>query len=488
MSGQTIDGIGPRAVRSVLWMSSGSYAGFAVSFVAGVILARLLEPAHFGVVALAYAILALTNAFASWDLDAHVIASGEQDEKVIASTALAMKTMASGAVFLLDVVLALVIMPVYGRTVVLCLVALGFIRLAAAPFSIYKALLLKRFMMKQRAALLLISALAWASSAIGTALLGCGLWSLVIAQAAGALVGGTYVVLVQKPRYLPAWDRVAAKGLWNFGRRSFGSSLLKDILNHADDVVVGSLVSAGVLGLYSRSRRIAELLEVVVAPPIANTALPVFAALRDRKEELSRSVELVLCMITRITVPFFVITGLLAPEIVGVIYGDKWLGVVPIYRALMLYGMLSPLLEICRHLVYAKGYPGLTLRIRLIQALFFLPGIGLFAYLWSVIGAAACIGVSVLIGTVLSFAAVSKLADIGTGRVILPPVLAGMTAAAMFFLLDFWLGPDCSRLLRLACLGVPAVLAYGMGLWVIEGKWLMKNGRAAVADWRGRRP
>ena len=187
------------------------------------------------------------------------------------------------------------------------------------------------------------------------ALLGFGVWSLVGGLATGTLLSclGAWMLVPQRPALSFHWP--TTKWVFGFAKHTFIAGLMEKVLHDLDDVVIGTLGSTRSLGFYNKSFRMAEAGAQGLFPPIVNTAFPTFAKLQSDRLRLSRAYEIILAWIMRLATLLYVLLGLLAPEIIRFLYGPKWLGVVPLLRLLLIYGLLSPAFNLSNSLHLAGG-------------------------------------------------------------------------------------------------------------------------------------
>lgn len=466
--------LGKKAVTGVMWLTLSNYIQYGLSFIGGIIVARLLEPSDFGVVALASSLLVFFRMLGSWGLGDAIIQRQDEKEKTVVSTILSLQMALAFAMFLLVLASILILRGFYESIVIKVLLVLAFFKVFRGPFQVYGALIQKNFLMKQKALLDLGTSALSLGVAITMAVKGFGVWSLVASQVVTVVLSSIGAWWLSPWRPSLGFDLAAAKWSLRFGKSMFVSGIMEKVLHDLDDVAVGSLGTTESLGFYSKSYSLSEWLVRVIVPSIAETAQPTFAKLQNERARLSRAFELVIGVITRLSVPFYLVTGLLAPEIVRLLYGEKWLGVVPLYRLLIAYGLLRPLFNMCNYLHVAKGLPGVVAKIRLIEGAFFVPAIFLFVHFWGAMGAAICVDLMIVIGTSLILISSTRHVDISLARLFLPPAVSALASVLAFFALNTSaaFSSDVSKIIY--SVGVIAT-TYVLTLFMSEGKVLIEN-------------
>jgi len=122
----------------------------------------------------------------------------------------------------------------------------------------------------------------------------------------------------------------------------------------------------------------------------------------------------------------------------------------------------------------AKGLPGVVARVRLIQAVFFVPAIFIFIRFWGAVGAAVCVDMMIVIGTSLILIRSTRHVDIPFARLFLPPAVGALASVLAFFVLNATItfSGDVGKIISsVAVIGVVYVLT----LFISEGKLIIEN-------------
>lgn len=313
-------------VDGFAWSSLTSIAGSAVKVVSLVVLARLLTREDFGVAAAAAAFVGIAGLLAELGVGSALVQLREATVET-RSTAL---FLALGAGAVLGVGL-FVGAPALARAMEMPsldgpLRLLAFLPLAAAAASVQRGLLQRALEFRALALVEILSfGAAHALLAVGLASLGFGYWSLVIAYLAKPVLE----VLLQQAVLEAGSFRIAFR--WSEVRSlvGFGTGLtvqrLADMLaRQVDNLIIGRQLGAEPLGVYTRAYQLLGMPATLLGQAGARVLFPAFASIQDQGARIARSYRRGVAALAIAVLPFSVLTGVLAPEIVRVFLGPGW--------------------------------------------------------------------------------------------------------------------------------------------------------------------
>ncbi len=290
------------------------------------------------------------------------------------------------------------------------------------------ALLLKRFQFAVheglQTAFFLVLLVGW----VGLALAGFGPWSLVIpsmiASAFWSLT--TWRAAGFRPALWPTRD--AFGDVLRFSRSLFGSKLLVYLKAKMDNAAVGTLGEAR-LGWYSFGEDQSAFAMIGVGAVVAQVVLPALAAARDQIEEFRRIYLETLRLTATLSTPMQIGAFVLADLGIAVIFGQQWLGAVPVFRAYLGFRLINTLLEITDAATSAIGRPDIRLAVDVAQLPFFFAGTWFGLAVWGgIAGVAWSLAIVRAVAGLAYFAVVMRVTRLKIGetlRYLLPNVLAG---------------------------------------------------------------
>lgn len=457
------DDVTSRSVRAAGWVAVSSIGNVVLSFAVFLVLARLLNPGEFGLVAVAVVFIDILLIVTRGGLPDLVVQT-ERLDAAFADTAFWV-ALASGCAYALALVLLswpiawLLRLPELQP--VLAALAVTFV--VSALGVIHEARLQRTFGFRSLAVRALAANLAGGSVAVVLALHGFGVWSLVV-QRLLATSATTVLTWAAFP-WLPGrrFDRGHARRQVAFGSRVFSTQLLLTLSIRSQEVIAAYFLSTADIGLLRLAWRCIDLVSQVAVIPLASVALPTYARLQGRPGELAAAFNGFVAMSAVLALPAFLGMAAVAPTLIPLLFGEQWRDAVPVVRILSLLGpefVATSLLwtiftasdRTRAALVLAAGQFGITILVAVATAPFGLSalvvGHVLRAYLFSP----------------LVVIAAGRFVPVGNGRIAaaLAPILAcaALMACGILLVQDavyLQLGERAG----LAAVIVGGVLAYG---------------------------
>jgi O-antigen/teichoic acid export membrane protein len=354
-----------------------------------------------------------------------------------------------------------------------CTLPLG--AMAAAP----QALLLRRLRFGHVAFVETFALAASGALAVGLALAGWGVWSLVAQSVAGAVFTAALMLPLSgfnplSPAARPAWARL--RELARFSAPLTGYQILNFFSRNLDDVLIGRFLGAQALGYYGMAYRIMMFPLQKVSGIVGRVSFPTFASMGDDVARIRPVYLKSVQYIALLTFPLMAAVMVTAPELTRAAFGPQWAPVAPLVRVLALAGMAGAVGTTVGSLFLARGRSGLMLAWEVIASCVYILAIvaGLW---WGLMGVAVAYTAASLALWPISHAVANRLIDLRMGpflRALVPAAgLAAGLAGALAALRAAW-GPDSASAhpgflvicasVSLAVLGAGALLRRPAGL------------------------
>jgi O-antigen/teichoic acid export membrane protein len=339
------------------WVALFSYSNRVFSLIAILILAKVLRPEDFGIVAIASMLIEVLQIFKDMGLSEAVIYSKRNDTKAI-DTAHTILVTYSAALFLIAVVAAPLAARYYDNSqiapvVIVMASSLVWDSLRNIPRTLFRKNLDYRKLLLPEVVPVAISS----AVSIGMALTGWGVWSLVVKSVLHSVLG--FIMLQSVMTYRPAFafDKAAARELFHYGKFIAGTTVILVTLYNIDRFYVSSLSGVAALGLYELAIRIADLPVKQVSFLVGNVMFPVFSRIGHAKPELRRAFIKTLKYTSSVTAPAAACISVYGPPLVWLLYGPRWQGMHMPLRLLAVYAAFRSLSSIIHDLFKATGRP-----------------------------------------------------------------------------------------------------------------------------------
>ncbi len=355
----------------VLGLASIFQAGLQLFVVA--LLARILTPADFGKMAAALIVVDLANNLAQMGIGQALVRRENLDDRYI-RVAFTLSVAVGLAMTLLIVALSHPIAVMLGaRGVEPLIQAISLSVLLSSVSVTGQYLLVKRRDTKSMAARKLLGyVVGYGVVGVGSALLGAGPWSLVLATIADNLVRAILVGLRTRHPILPLYDKTIARDILMFGGAVSSGRVINAIAGQADRAIISNLFGPIFLGLYTRAYQLMRFPGQIMGNVIDDIALPSFVLIRENSEQMYKAIANSVAAVSLLLWPAALVLVVLSDEIVHVLLGSQWVAATPL---LMILALGMPFRPLQRVMVAAGLAKGAAWRNTFSQAI----GLGAFA-------------------------------------------------------------------------------------------------------------
>ena len=462
-----------RARSALLWRGLQLFGTQLVSFVRTVVLARILLPEHFGVMAVGLVTLHTTLTLTDLGMVPALVQAEETDDRHYNAgwtVGLLRSALVAGVIFFAAPWVASAFSQPASVWVIR---GLALRPILEASASIKSAFLIKTLNFRALAIMYLAAVLSEAAVSISLATR-LGVWALVVGALAGAAVLSltSYMLAPHRPRFV--MERAVVRPLVKFGRWIFVTGLLGTLASACLQLVISRKLGAASLGVYSLATRLAYLPGLVSSKLVAEVSFPIYARLRSTPVELARAFQATLQGLGGLLVPAYVFMIVLAPQFVDTILGTKWEGTAEIVQILAVAGLLGLFGDAVVPLVKGIGRPEKAALLEGVQALVIVSLVWYLTDAYGLGGAAAAWIPATVISQVFAVAQIRGLVlgwSHGLGKKVLAvglsSVLSGMLAYSVAIHAPgksgFFVGAGAGLLLLVASLwAFDALLSVGI--------------------------
>ncbi len=357
-----------KAVKGVFWSVIQHWGSQTISFVVFSLLARLLNPEGFGLVALASVFIAFMEIILDQGLSQAIIQRQELDPEHL-DTAFWANLTVGILLTTFSITFAEPVANLFNHpqlTPILQWLSLSF--LFNAFSCVQQAIFHRQLAFKFVAMRSLGATLGGGTVGVIMALAGFGVWSLVGQKLTGAVVGA--LVLWGASDWRPKFN-ISVKHfreLFSFGISQMGFNIVNFFNRRADDFLIGYFLGPVALGYYTIAYRVLWVMTQLLITVSSQVALPTFSKLQAEPERLQRAFYTVTQLTSLIAFPTFVGVAMLAPELVQVLFGSKWQPSIPVMQILAFIGILHSMSYFNSTVMMAKGKPSWRLGVNCLNA------------------------------------------------------------------------------------------------------------------------
>jgi O-antigen/teichoic acid export membrane protein len=346
-----------RALRSGVWVGVSSVGIVVLSFVRGIVMARLLTPEIFGLMAVSLMATRLIEIFTETGFGAALIHRQQRFEDA-RDTAFSMMVIRGVGLATLSFLIAPFVAAFYSEPVVESIVrVVGISFILSGCQNINTVALQKDLNFKRLTYLELTNAVLGFVVAVGLAWWLRSVWALVYTQIATAAINSAMSFIIVRERVKLRFDWAIAKELYGYGRFITGLAIVVFFTRELDNAMIGKLIGVELLGYYVAAYTLANIPSTYLAQIVTKVLFPVFSTLQNDMPKLRVEYGRGIRLITAVAVPASVSMMVLAPEIVRALYGAKWSQAAVPLRILAVFGCFRALWMLNGYLYNAIGRP-----------------------------------------------------------------------------------------------------------------------------------
>lgn len=309
---------------SILWTVLRILSDQVFAFVVFVVLARLLSPADFGIFAVAQAVAEIGRAVAIGGMVQNIprakkltpaLADTVFWSNLVSSLVLAFAVLLIAPPVMDMLALSHATGPVQGLAFVLPIAALG---------ATHLSLRLREFGHKSLALRSVVGGTVGGAAGIAAAFAGWGIWALVVQRLVTEAVNT--IMSWQAYPWVPGrnFSMEQLRATWGFGFNVALTQIIGLLPRRAMDIILGSMIGAAAVGLNRTARRTSELVMFATVHPFNVVALQTLSRLQSDSNEMIKAYRWMVSKSAMLSCPALIGLGVLAPEAIPVIFGEKW--------------------------------------------------------------------------------------------------------------------------------------------------------------------
>lgn len=469
--------LGRRMARGAAWLVLFRLLERGIGFVSTLILARILVPADFGLVAMAMSILAALELLGAFSFDLALIQNQRAERRhydtawtfgvvfgLIKAVGMCALALPAAAFFNEPRVTGVMLALAVGTAIQ------GFDNIGTVAFQ-------KDLQLHKDFQLGLAKKLAGFFVTVGLALWLQSHWALVAGVLAMRLTGLvlSYTMHPYRPRL--CWE--ATGELFNYSKWLLLNNVLIFLNNRGTDFIIGRVSGANALGLYSVAYEVANLPTTELVFPISRAVFPGYAKLSGDRHRLRDAFLKVIGLIALLTIPAGALIGLCAEPLVKVLLGSKWADAAPLIQILAAFGIVRSIHGPTGSIYLAIGKPR---TIAYLQALQFAVALGLMVVLVPTLGALGAAWAMLVAATCAMFANYAlAIKELQLRLIALAPALWRSAFAACLMAISVtWLkiylpespgsGAAALELFALASVGLTVYASAVAMCWTLTGR------------------
>lgn len=389
-----VDNIKQKTLLGAIWKFGERILAEVMHFVISIILARILMPDDYGLIALVMVFIVLCDKLVVCGFATSLIQKKDADNVDFSSVlyfSLFVAVILYCGLFLSAPYIA-DFYDKFERVLLISVIRVAGLSLFLVAFNSVQQAYISKNMLFKRNFWSTLGAVA-VSGAIGIVMAyrGLGVWALVVQNMIRTIIG--MLILFYTVRWRPqlVFSLARLKDLFAYGWKIFMSSVIKVVYNDLRSLVIGKFFTPADLAFYNRGQTLPQLVDSNITGTIDAVLFPAYAKLQDNKSALVNAVRRAVKTSCYILMPMLALMAAVASPLVSVLLTDKWLPCVPFMQILCLSFMFSPIETENLQSIKAIGRSDIVLKLEIakrtigVVLLVCAVPLGLYAIVWSML-------------------------------------------------------------------------------------------------------
>ncbi|BCA59623.1 lipopolysaccharide biosynthesis protein [Sphingomonas sp. HMP6] len=359
-SNHSPDSLSNQVRSAVIWRSGSQILAQLVQWAATFLVIRILDPQDYGLFAMTGVVLVFLNMLNGYGLASGLIQKPEITTRDIRQL-FGMLLLLNGALAAAQVlILAPAAAAYYRQPIVADMLRAQALFYFATPFiALPYALLSRSLDFKGQARVNIIASIASASAALGGALMGLGVWTLVFAPMVLFGVRAIGMTIAAKSLIWPSFDFRGSGSLARYGGVMAVGQLFWFAQSQADVFIAGRHFTPHMLGIYTESLFLTQVFVSKIVPPLNEVAFSAYARIQHDRTAVAFAFARSVRVIMVAALPFYFGLAATAEPLVLIVLGQKWAEMAPVVHLLALAMPFMTLQVLLQPACDAQGRPGI---------------------------------------------------------------------------------------------------------------------------------
>ena len=355
-----------KTIRGVGWSAADAFLGQGITFVVGLVLARLLSPEEYGLIGICLIFTTVLNGIVDSGFSNAIIRKKDATNEDY-NTMFITNMVISVVLYALLYFSAPLISTFFALELTALVRAIGLVLIINALSLTQQTNLTKKIDFKTKTKASIVSAVLSGIAGIAMAYMGYGVWALVAQQLSKQTIYTLCLWILN--RWWPNFhfSLSSFKYMWGFGWKLLVSGLLDRLWNQLYQVVVGKFYNPETLGQYTRGREYANIFSFNITSIVQRVTYPVLAEVQDEKERMVAAYRKVIKITMFATCICMISLGAVAEPLIYCLIGEKWHQAATFLPLMCISMSLYPLHAINLNMLQVQGRSDIFLYLEIIK-------------------------------------------------------------------------------------------------------------------------
>ena len=372
-----------KTVRGLFWSFIDTLGGQGISFIVGIILARLLSPREFGLIGMIAVFIAISESFINSGFSSALIRKKDCTDTDY-STVFYFNLVVGVLFFFIIFFSAPAISTFFNEPELTSILqVLGIVLIIDSLSLIQKTILTKRIDFKLQTRISIIASIGSGTVAIAMAYYGYGVWALVAQRVIKQGLNSILLWLWNQWKPLLVFSKQSFKELFGFGSKLLLSGLIDTLYRNIYYLIIGKYFSAQELGYYTRADEFQRIPSQGLNGIIGRVTYPVLASIQDDKPRLKINYQKLIRSTMFVTFVLMLGMAAVAEPMTITLIGEKWRPSIIYLQMLCFVGMMYPLHALNLNMLQVSGRSDLFLKLEVIKKILAVPTI-IIGVIWGI--------------------------------------------------------------------------------------------------------
>lgn len=353
-----------KSIQSFVWKTAQSVCTLGMTFLIQLLLARILAPEDFGIIAITSVFLVLANTIIDTSFSSSVIQKETLNQKLLSSIFYANLLLSLGVYGVLFFI-APGIAAFYGEPVLISILRVQGLRvLISGLYSIPQAFLNRKMKFKTLFFCGLLGSIGQAVIGFSMAWAGAGVWALVVSTLAASVISGLAMILVERWKPMLFFSFSMVRETLSFSAKVLAIRVVRKLYYNIRVLAMGKVYDTETLGYFNKGFQFPSTAMTVVDGSLTSVAFASLSRLQNDRNKLLSSLRHYVRIAMFVCTPLMAGLALVAKPLVLVLLTEKWLPCVPFLQIICLNQMLVPL-NVKTTALEALGKSDLSMKLHL---------------------------------------------------------------------------------------------------------------------------
>ena len=356
-----------KVASGVAWSFSEKLLSMVVQMVVSIVVARMVAPADFGVMAIMTFFTSVSLAIVDSGFSQTLIRKSSPTDEEYRSV-LTFNVVVAVVLYALLVAISPLVARLYDAPIIAEIAPVLFLVLPINSLCVVQTVMYTReFRFALLSKIVFAASLISGVVAVVMAIMGCGIWALVAQRLLMMGIKAIAFWMLRRWRTTARPTMRSLREMAPFSLRLLATDLIASIYNNVAQLFIGKMHTTSTLGYYSQAQKLKDLPVTSTVQAVQGVTFPALAQIKDDDEKFAEGYLRIVRMLGFVVFPVMLMFVAIAPDMFMLLLGEKWMPTVPYFEILALSGLLYPIAIVSYNILKTKSDGRVILRLEVVK-------------------------------------------------------------------------------------------------------------------------